>query len=232
MALEMAGKTFPERVRVRAFSTFAWVLGHRRSLTAAAVGLVLAAGALGLWWWRAQQREGVAGKALAEANQAFRQQHPAGFYLPGGEATEAKPEALIQRYQQVADQFRGTRAAAEALLRAAHLEYSAGLYDAAIRDYDRYVEGRRPPFRATALLGKGYALEAKGDLSRAAAAFGLAAEAAGGDPVGAEAYLAQGRTLEALQKREEARRAYGLVAERFPQSSWAVRAAERLATLQ
>ncbi len=232
MALDMAGKTFPERVRVRTFSAFEWLLGHRRSLTAAAVGLVLGAGALGLWWWRAQQREGVAGKALAEVNQAFRQQHPAGFYLPGGEGTEAKPEALMQRYQEVAEQYRGTRAAAEALLRAAHLEYSAGLYDAAIRDYDRYVGRRRAPFRATAILGKGYALQAKGDLSQAAAAFGLAAEAAGRDPVGAEAYLAQGRALEGLQKREEARRAYGLVAEHFPQSGWAVRAAERLAGLQ
>ena len=232
MTLDMAGKTFPERVRARTFSAFAWLLGHRRSLAAAAVGLVLAAGALGLWWWRAAQREGVAGKALAEVNQAFRQQYPAGFYLPGGEGTEAKPEALIQQYQQVADQFRGTGAAAEALLRAAHLEYSAGLYDAAIRDYDRYVERPQAPFRATALLGRGYALEAKGDLSNAAAAFGLAAEAAGRDPVAAEAYLAQGRALEALQKREEARRAYGLVAERFPQSGWAARAAERAGALQ
>ncbi len=232
MALDMAGKTFPERVRAQTFSAFEWVLGHRRSLLAAAVGLALAAGAVGVWWSRAAQREGIAGKALAEVNQAFRQQYPSGFYLPGGEGAETKPEALIQRYQQMADQFRGTRAAAEALLRAAHLEYSAGLYDAAIRDYDRYVERRRAPFRATALLGKGYALEAKGDLSRAATAFGLAAEAAGRDPVAAEAYLAQGRALEALQKREEARRAYGLVTERFPQSGWAVRAAERLATLQ
>ena len=232
MTLDMAGKTFPERVRARAFGALDWVLGYRRAVVLVGVGVALAASAIGLWWWQAQRQEGVAGRALSEVNQAFRQQYPTGFYLPSGEGTEATPEALIRRYHQVADQYAWTRSGPEALLRAGHLEYSAGLYEAAIRSYDRYAQLRRSPFRPTALLGKGYALEAKGDLPGAVGAFGLAAGAAGRDPLAAEAYLAQGRALEALKRREEALRAYAQVAERFPQSAWAARAAERTAALQ
>lgn len=228
----MAMQTFPERFRARVFGMLAWAFGHRRSVAAAAAALVLAAAGIGLWWWQAERREGSAGRALAEVNLAFRQQYPAGFYLSTAEGTDPKPGALIQRYVEVADRFAGTRAGAEARLRAAHLEYSAALFDAAIRSYERYLAIRRAPFRATAFLGKGYALEAKGDLAGAVEAFGHAAEAAGNDPIAAEAYLDQGQVLEALKKRGEALRVYGLVAERFPQSSWAVRAAERAAALQ
>lgn len=232
MPLEMAEKTFPERFRVRVFEVIEWVFQHQGLLAAAIAGVVLAVAAGGVWWWQAEKREGSGGKALMEVNQAFRQQYPAGFYLPSGEPGDQKPDALIQRYHQVADQFAGTRAGTEAVLRAAHLEYAAAQYDAAMADYDRYDKSRRAPFRASAALGKGYALEAKGDAAGAVAAFGLAAEAAGRDPVAAEAYLAQGRALEALKKREEALRVYGLVAERFPQSSWAARATERMSALR
>lgn len=232
MPLEMAEKTFPERFRVRVFESIEWVLGHRGLLAGAVAGVLLGAAAVGVWWWQAERREGLAGKALVEVNQAFRQQYPAGFYLPSVEAGDAKPDPLIQRYHQVADQFEGTRAGTEAILRAGHLEYSAVQYDAAITDYDRYGRARGAPFRATAFLGKGYALEAKGDVAGAVAAFGLAAETAGRDPVGAEAYLAQGRALEALKKRDEALRVYAVVAERFPQSSWAARATERMSALR
>jgi tetratricopeptide (TPR) repeat protein len=228
----MAEKTFPERFRVRVFEVLEWVLAHKGLLAGAVAGVVLAVAAGGVWWWQAERREGFAGMALMEVNQAFRQQYPAGFYLPSGEGGERKPDPLIQRYHQVADQFTGTRAGTEAILRAGHLEYSAGQYDAAIADYDRYGRDRQAPFRAAAFLGKGYALEAKGDVEGAVASFGLAGETAGRDPVGAEAFLAQGRALEALKKRDEALRIYGLVVERFPQSAWAARATERMSALR
>lgn len=225
-------KTFPERFRAGAFGTLEWLIENRWSLGAAAAVVALVGAAIGFWWWQAERREGEAGKALVEVNQAFRKQYPAGFYLPSGEGTDQKPDALIPGYTQVADQFAGTRAGAEARLRAAHLEYSAGLYDQAIQSYDRYAQIRGAPFRATALLGKGYALEAKGDLAGAVSAFGLAAEAAPQDPVAAEAYLAQARVLEALKKPEEALRLYAVVTEKFPQSSWAARAAGRISALR
>ncbi len=228
----MAMETFPDRFRAQVFRILEWVLGHRWSVVAAAAAALLAGSAVGVWWWQTERREGRAGRALAEVNQAFLQQYPAGFYLPSGEGTDAKPDALIQRYHQLGQQFPGTRAGAEAWLRAGHLEYGAGLYDAAIQDYDRYAAKRRAPFRPTALLGKGYALEAKGDLTGAVGAFGLAADAAGRDPIAAEAYLGQGRALEALKKREEALRVYAQVAEQFPQSAWASRAAERTLALR
>lgn len=232
VALTMAIETFPERFRARALRTLGWILEHQGLVAVAVVAAILAGAGAGVWWWQAARREGSAGQALAEVNQAFRQEYPAGFYLPGGDGKDRTPDDLIRKYHQVADQFPGTRAGAEAQLRAGHLEYSAGLYDAAIQDYDRYAANRRAPFRATALLGKGYALEAKGDLAGAVASFGLAAETSGRNPVAAEAYLAQGRALEGLKKREEALRVYGLVAEQFPQTLWALRAAERVAALK
>ncbi len=228
----MSEKTFPERVRAEFFRV-ARLAKDRWRLLAAALGVVVIIGVgVGWWRWQSARREGEAGEALAAVNQAFRQEYPAGFYLPGGEKEEPKPDALIQRYHQVADQFEGTAAGAEARLRGANLEYSAGQYDAAVRSYDRYAADRRAPFRPVALLGKGYALQAKGDGAAAVTAFGLAAEAAPSDPVAAEAYLAQGRALETLKKRDEALRAYGLVTEKFPQTSWAIQATDRTTALR
>lgn len=196
------------------------------------MGVVLVGAAVFLWWWQAARREGAGSQAVAEVNQAFRKAYPMGFFLPGGEKEEAKPAALIERYHMVANDYAGTQAAIEALLRAGDLEYGAGQYDAAIRSYERAAADRRPPIRATALLGVGYSLLAKGDASGAVTAFGQAAEAAPKDPVAAEAYLAQGRTLETLKKLEEARRAYGEVIEKFPQTSWAQQANDRIGALR
>ena len=232
MALASAMQTFADRFRARVLRTLEWILAHRRPVVAALAAAMMAGGAGGVWWWQAEGRERLAGKALAEVNQAFRQQYPAGLYLPRDEGNDPKPDDFIRRYRQVAGQFRGTRAGAEARLRAGHLEYSAGLYDGATEDYDRYAASRRAPFRATALLGKGYALQAKGDLPGAVASFVLAAASAGRDPLAAEAYMAEGRALEALKRRDEALRVYGLIAERFPQSFWATRAAERTSALR
>ena len=195
------------------------------------VAVAVAAG-LGAWWWHLSRREGEAGQAVAEANQAFRRQYPKGFYLSGGEKEDPKPDSLIERYGRLADKYAGTRAGAEARMRAAELQYSAGQYDAAIRNYDQYAADSRAPLRAAALLGKAYGLLAKGDTVAAVAAFGAAAEAAPQDPLAAEAYLAQGRALEVLQKREEAMRAYGFVAERFPETAWAMQAKERMLALR
>ena len=228
----MATKTFPERFRAEFFSL--WRLGVERwkFLATGALGVVVLGSAVSLWWWQAARREGAASLALAEVNQAFRKQYPAGFFLPGGEKEEVKPEALIERYQKVASDYAGTAAGVEALLRAGDLEYGAGRYDAAVRSYDGAGGDRRAVIRATALLGKGYALLAKGDGAGAVAAFGQAAEAAPKDPVAAEAYLAQGRTLETLGKREEALRAYAEVTGRFPGTSWAQQANERTAAFR
>ncbi len=232
MAGTMATKTFPERFRAQIFSLWRLVGERWKFLAVGAGGLLVLAAAVSLWWWQAVRREGAAGLALAEINQAFRKQYPAGVFFPGGEKEETKPEVLIERYQKVASHYAGTSAAVEALLRAGDLAYGVGQYDAAIRSYDRAAGDRRPAIRATALLGKGYALLAKGDAEGAVAAFGQAVEAAPKDPVAAEGYLAQGRTLEALKKREEALRAYAQVIEKFPQTSWAQQANERTATLQ
>jgi len=232
MAVEITWSNFPDRFRAEAFHVFEWFLRRWRLVAAAAAAAALVGAGVGVWMWRVERREGEARTALAEINRVFRQQYPTGFYLPGGEGSEPKPDGIIQRYQQLADGQAGTGAALEARLRAGHLEYGAGAYDAAIRSYDRYLEDRRAPFRAVALLGKGYALLAKGDGAGAVGAFGAAAEAAPRDGAAAEAYLAQGRALEGLKKTEEALRAYGLVTERFPQSAWATQASERVNALK
>jgi hypothetical protein len=125
----MAEKTFPERFRADVLSLTRLVAERWKVLAGSLVLVVALAGGLGAWWWQSSRREGEAGQALAEVNQAFRRQYPAGFYLPGGEKEDPKPDGLIERYRQVADTYAGTQAGAEARLRVADLEYSAGQYD-------------------------------------------------------------------------------------------------------
>lgn len=232
MATRITWSNFPDRFRTEALHVFEWSWQRWRLLVGIVAAAVLIGMGIVLWMWQVERRERDAGGALAQVNQAFRRQYPAGFYVPTGEGMEPKPDALIQQYQQVADRHPGTRAGLEARLRMGHLEYSGGLYDAAIRDYDRYLEDRRAPFRAMALLGKGYALLAKGDPATAIVAFGAAADAATRESGAAEAFMAQGRTLESLKKKEEAVRAYNRVTEAFPQSAWATQANERLNALK
>jgi tetratricopeptide (TPR) repeat protein len=228
----MAARNLAERLRREVLSVVQ-VAGQWWKVVACGVALAVAVAAgLGAWWWFSSRREGEAGQAIAEVNQAFRRQYPKGFHLPGGEKEDPKPDGLIERYGQVAEKYPGTRAGAEARMRVGDLEYSAGRYDAAIRSYEQYAGDPRAPLRAAALLGKAYALLGKGDLGAAVAAFGAAAEAAPQDPLAAEAYLAQGRSLEALQKREEALRAYGVVTEKFPETGWAAQAKDRMVTLR
>ena len=228
----MAAVTFPERFRKEVLSLARAATSRWKVVGGGLVAVVVLAGGLGAWWWYASRHEGEAGRALAEVNQAFRSQYPSGFYLPGGEKEDPKPDGLIERYRQVAEQYAGTRAGVEARMRIADLEYSAGQYDAAIRSYEQYAADPRAPLRPAALLGKAYGLLAKGDTTAASAAFGAAAEAAFKDPLAAEAYLGQGRAFESLQKREEALRAYGLVTEKFPDTAWAMQARERTAALR
>lgn len=232
MAKEITWANFPERIRGEAFRLLEWARRRWRLLVGVMAAVTVAALGGGLWTWQAARREAEGGAALAQVNQALRKQYPAGFYLPSGEGGEPRPDAIIQEYHQVAERFAGTRAALEAVLRAGHLEYSAGLFDAAVRSYDRYLENRGAPFRGVALLGKGYTLLANGDAAGAVAAFGAAAEAAPRDPMAAEAIMAQGRALESLGKKDEAVHAFTQVTERFPQSAWAAQATERLNALK
>ena len=223
---------FPRRTQEAALRLLTFLRERWRVVAIVAGGVVLIGAAGGIWAWQQGVRENAAGQALAAVNLEFRKQYPGGFYLSGGESSGGKPDALIQRYHQVATAHAGTRAGWEAVLRAAHLEYGAGQYDAAIRNYERYAERASPALRGVALLGKGYALLAKGDAAGAAVAFGGAAAASPEDPVAPEAYLAQGRALEAGKRREEALRAYAIVTERYAQSIFATQATERTASLK
>lgn len=89
-------------------------------------------------------------------------------------ATQQEKEQAIQKaLATLRAEHSGTDAARSAILPLAQAEYRLGNLDPALALYDEFLKGSSAgePLRALALEGRGYVLEAKGDLQAAISAF-------------------------------------------------------------
>jgi len=201
----------------------AFVRAHRVAVLSVAVAVVIATIAgLGFRWYQGR-REGEADRALAQAYGVLQSQNP---------QTPGDPVEAMKQLRAVAQNFRGTRAAEEALLKVAYMQYDGQKLDEALatfEEYDReYPRGR---FRIMADLGKGYALMAKKDLDGAAQTFSGIIAKEPRDPLVGEAYMSLARVYEAQKKTDEAVKIYGQVVEKFPQTNWSQDALQRMGAL-
>jgi TolA-binding protein len=193
---------------------------RQTAVIAVLVALSLAgiAGA-GYWWYRGRQ-ESEAGRALAQANAFLRGDQP---------GTPGNPSEAMKRYRDVAQEYRGTISAEEALLALGNLQNDAGKMDESIGTFSEYLSTYpRGHFRMIAGLGKAYAQEAKGDLQGGVKTLTEVLDQDKNDPLSGEAYMSLARMYEELKKSEDAMRIYGQIVERYTQTRWAQQALERM----
>jgi TolA-binding protein len=192
-------------------------------LAVVAVVAVIAVGGAAYWWYQShQEREGSV--ALAEAQAALRGEKP---------GAQGNPDESMKRLQSVAQRYRGTESAEEALIRLGNLQFDNGKLDdakATFGDYlNTYPRGR---FILMAGLGKAYTEEAKGDLQGGAQTLSDILNRRNDSPLAGEAYSALARMYEGLKKTDDAMRVYNQIVERYPQTSWAQNALDRMSSLK
>jgi TolA-binding protein len=188
------------------------------------LGIVVLLGALAGYSWYQDRREAQARRVVADAELALR-----------GDAagTPPKTEEAAKLLQQVADSYRGTASAEEALIRLGNLHYAEKKHDAAAEAYGRYLaDYPRGRFVLMAAIGRAYALEAKGDLEGAARSVAEALDRQKANPLAGEAYTTLGRLYEAQKRPDEAAKLYNEIIDKFPQTQWAQNATYRLTVLK
>lgn len=122
-------------------------------------------------------------------------------------ATQQEKEQAIQKaLTEVRQQHSGSDAAVSAALPLAQAEYRLGNHDAALSLYDEFL-ARTPakdPLRLLAMEGRGYTLEAKGDLDGALTAFGALSKESSGPMLAGMGDYHRARLLMAQNKLDEA----------------------------
>ena len=201
--------------------TVRFVQARRTAVLAALVALgLLAAAGYGYWWYQ-ERREDEASRALAGAHAALRGEQP------------GNREEAMKRFQEIAQQYQGTRSAEESQIALGNLQFEAGKMDDAVGSFGDYLTiYPRGRFRVMAGLGKAYAQEAKADLQGAAKTLSELLDRDKDNPLAGEAYMALARIYEGLKKPDEAMRVYGQVVERFSQTQWAQHALQRMSALK
>ncbi len=208
-------------------SVIQFVQTYRTPVLAGLAAVVILAVAAGGYVWYQGRRGGQARKSLAAAMLALRSDTGAPTPAP------PKTDEAMKLLQQVADQYRGTEGAEEALIRLGNLNADANKPDAAADAYGRYLrEYPRGRFAMMAAIGRSYALESKGDLDGAAQTLSRAVEQSPDSPLAGEAYATLGRIYESQKKPEAATKIYNQIIEKFPATQWAAQATFRLGALR
>jgi tetratricopeptide (TPR) repeat protein len=157
----------------------AWLVA-RQKLMMALAGLVLL-GLLGAAIYSSLKGRGERqaaqelGKTLEVLNRPV-EGEPSPDAIPGKapfKNVRERDEALRQELTAFRSAHSGTPSALTALLPLAQVEQRLGNHDAALGHFDGFLSeaAKDEPLRASALEGKGYSLEAKGQLDQAVAAF-------------------------------------------------------------
>ncbi len=204
--------------------TVQFVQTRWKAVLAAVAALCLVAAAGMAYWWRQEQLESEASRALARASAASR---------GGQSSTPGNPDEGMKRLREVVQQYGGTRSAEEALIALGNMQYDAGKIDEALGSFGEYLGTySRGRFRMVAGLGKAYAQEAKGDLQGAAQTLSNVLEQDKNNPLAGEVYMSLARVYEGLRKPDEALQVYGQVVERYSQTQWSQHALQRMGAIK
>ncbi len=172
-----------------------WERHKRRILGGIAIVLVVAAG-VGMYFWNQHNEAISAQRMLAEAKET-------------------------DDLTKVADEYPGTPAAAEALLRQGELAAQAGQWEASANAFRRLLDlNPKHLLAANALMGLGAAQEALGRLPEAEDSYKRVFEQHRQSHRAAEARLALGELLAAQGRQREAREVLEELMSVYPQSVW------------
>lgn len=125
-------------------------------------------------------------------------------------SAQEKDEAVAKAMEDFRAAHRGTQAARAAALVAGNAQLRLKRYDEALKSYEEYLKGATPeePLRASALEGRGYAHEGKGELDQALAAFEQLERENKTELLKGMGLYHRGRILTLQNKKEDAARAF------------------------
>ena len=185
--------------------------------------LVLVVLVIGIQWYRQNRRT----QAVAAYNDALKM-------IPSAENNDVpKLETAAAVMEQVAQKYSTLATGRAALLELGWLQYRLGNYDQALLSYQKFLDNMKDEERhlkPLVLNSMGYALEAAGELEKAAATW-KDIETLPGDFLKEEALLCLGRVYSGLNRPEEAKKSYQELLEKYPNTGSAELAKIKLASM-
>jgi len=221
---------------------YEWMRGSTQPIL---IGLVVATVVIigsSFWSSHAQKAQGEATRMLSQAMRMYStdltadeemgKRLTAEDGLPRFKAAEERRKATLDELGQILSKFGGTGAAREAQLVRAGVLFDGGQYDDAIAGYGEFLSQADSDNRMRMLAreGRGYALEAKGQLDPALDEF-RKLESEAGDVYKDRAQYHQARILEKKGDKTGAERLYKAILEKSPTTALRDDISNRLAAL-
>lgn len=149
-------------------------------------------------------------------------------------AAMGQPQAAVEQYKTVINEYGSTRIADRACYYLARTEFDLGEYDTALVYYELYINnyGDEPMLLAAAYAGAAICYENRDDYAKAADYYMKGAEKANSDIVSPEYLMDAGRTYKEAGMLAEARKAYQEVVDKYDRSSYFAMARKKLAEVQ
>ncbi|MFZ5469692.1 MAG: tetratricopeptide repeat protein [Myxococcota bacterium] len=216
----------------------AWLVQHQKAAVLLVVALLLGGAGVALANYFSGRGEAKASKELgAHLSLLGRPVEGQGAVEPGSEppfkTAQEKDEAIIQALTGFRASHAETKAASIAALTLGQALLRQEKPDEAIAAFHAYLKGATmgDPLRAAALEGRGYALELKGQLDEALAAFDQMARENRADFLQGMGLYHRARILVAQGKKDEAAKQLSEIPAVAPNSSAARLATDRMALL-
>ncbi|MBI4639782.1 MAG: tetratricopeptide repeat protein [Candidatus Tectomicrobia bacterium] len=213
----------PDQFLSRSAKAILFVEEHSQEVLYGTIAILLVLGlTLGFFVYQVQKEE--------QANFLFSQAREA--HSRESRSSEKFVE-LARPYQELIQQYPGTKGAFLSQLYLGHLSFEAGEYEKAVEAYRTLVNHRGSDqlLESMARLGLGYALEAQGKCEEALPFFQAVTkdqETYGKE----EAYLATGRCSEKKGDIETALKVYTETLEKFPRAVWGEAIREKVENLK
>jgi tetratricopeptide (TPR) repeat protein len=216
-----------------------WLQAHQTRIAAIIVGLLVLGGIVGLVHYFSERKHGQASHSLGAAFEILSRPLESDAGLDADRKAKAfkdaaaRDKAALAEFQTVADKYGNSDSGVTARLAIAQTQLRLKAYDDALAAFDAYlkVAPEKSPHRATAIEGKGYAYELKGDLEQAMKTFEELAN------VKTDVYLTdmgnyhRARLLDSQGKKEEAAKLFDEVKTRSPSTEAGRLSTSRLALL-
>ena len=197
-----------------------WLDVNKQRLAIAAVIMAFVGLIIGWFVWRSGQREIEAAQALSAVRLPFN-------------PTEPPPPGTAEGFLKVATEFSGTRAAAQAVLRAGSAYFAEGNYAQAQKQFEDFVRQHGDtPWVPQAVFGIAASLDAQGKSPEAISKYNDFLRSYANDPAADQARLNLARLYEASNQPAQAADMLNKVTSAGPMTPMAGEAQERLRALQ
>ncbi|MCX7817265.1 MAG: tetratricopeptide repeat protein [Syntrophales bacterium] len=189
----------PERLQVIFLSFLTWAREHKRKIIIASIVIGFVAVSLTGWFLWQQNREG---KAMKEYNQAVESLHLL--------RTHGKENEVTKKFEEIANNYRGTRAAELSLYRLGILHIRTNHLEEALKAFREFLTSGAPDdeIRALVVSSMGYCYEVKGDYKKALEEYEKVINSKGGKAFVSTGYANIARCYEHLKDYEKAKYYY------------------------